>query len=168
MNTFIKFGVFNLLMITGWFQLYGDETAEKLSEIEKQVDAMMERIQQLKSKNPLRKNLQCNPTNPKTITIPNPVSEAPLPGTEESSVEANISTAGGVEQNASLPTSIASEFPIVETFPEPLPCTKSTQSFIPVDRGFMIEKGNPYAGTGWENCFPSPVKWPPSLARIPG
>ena len=48
MNIFLKFGIFNLLMITGWFDLYGQEKGEKLSEIQKQVDAMMERIQRLK------------------------------------------------------------------------------------------------------------------------
>ena len=142
MNTFLKFGIFNLLMITGWFDLYGQETAEKLSDIEKQVDAMMERIQQLQEqKSAAEKPARQPQAIQRQLPFPNPVSEAPLPGTEESSVDENITTVGGEEHNTSLPISIASEFPILETFSGTVALyEESTQSFIPVDQGFTIEK----------------------------
>ena len=142
MNTFLKFGIFNLLMITGWFDLYAQETGEKLSEIEKQVDAMMERIQRLKEqKSATEKPAKQPQPFQRQLPSPNPVSEAPLPETEKSSVDEHISTVGGAEQNASLPISIISEFPIVETFSGTVALyEESTQSFIPVERGFMIEK----------------------------
>ena len=153
-------------MITGWFQLYGDETAEKLSEIEKQVDAMMERIQQLQEqKSAAEKPAMQSQAIQRQLPFPNPVSEAPLPGTEESSVEANISTAGGVEQNASLPTSIASEFPIVETFLEPLPCTKR----VPSPSSRWIEdswlKRKPLCGCHWGELI---ISFPGKMAALVG
>ena len=142
MNIFLKFGIFNLLMITGWFDLYGQGTGEKLSEIQKQVDAMMERIQRLKEQKSAEEKpaKQLQPVQ-KPISSSNPVSEAPMPEMEKSSVDENISTMGGVEQNASLPSSIISEFPIVETFSGTVSLyEESTQSFIPVEQGLIIEK----------------------------
>ena len=142
MNTFLKFGIFNLLMITGWFDLYGQETGEKLSEIQKQVDAMMERIQRLQQQKSATKKPAKQPQPfQRQLPSPKPVSEAPLPGTEKSSVDENISTVGGVEQNASLPPSIISEFPIVETFSGTVSLyEESNQTFITVEQGFIIEK----------------------------
>ena len=140
MNTFLKFGVFNLLMITGWFQLYGDETAEKLSEIEKQVDAMMERIQQLKT---VHCGKTCNaiPSNPKAITIPQSCFGSPLAwdrGEFSGSKYFDSRRCGtkceltnihrfGISDCGNFSGTVA----LYE---------ESTQSFIPVDRGFMIEK----------------------------
>ena len=115
-------------MITGWFDLYGQETGEKLSEIQKQVDAMMERIQRLQQQKSATENLQGNPNQSKNHYHPPILFPKPLPETEKSSVDENISTVGGAEQKCELTNIHHFEFPIVETFLEPLPCTKRAPS----------------------------------------
>jgi len=142
MKSLFKTIFFTSLLVTGWTFSVGESSAgKKLSVIEKELDEMMQRIKRLKnqqsqSKKAIieNKDIEVQPALPATsekIPLSKVPEVQPLVIPESPETEGNTTQ---VEQ-------VISEFPIVETFSGTVSLyEESNQTFIPVERGFIIEK----------------------------